>query len=150
MTKPLMTEQERNAELVEQTQAQQIAGLALMGGSEAGIGKQMGLSRHRVRKIMAGEEFKAIMHDLAVKSTDFAVQAFKAKMNALEPLAYAALKQNLEDGKIEAVKVWAGMVGLDRNDEEKAQAPITIVMPGNAPPEAPAIQVVVEPKEGDS
>lgn len=135
-------------ELVEQTQIQQVAGLALLGASEHAIAKQLNVNRYRIRKLMASTEFKEHMHGLSSKAVELAVAAFKAKMNSLEPLAFAALKGALEDGKIEAVKVWAGMVGLDKVDEDKAQAPITIVMPGAQPQEAPAIQVNVEaPKD---
>lgn len=147
MTKPLKTDQERVAELVAQTQAQQIAGLALMGGSEAGIAKQMNITRHRVRRIMAGDEFKGIMDELATKATDFAVKAFRAKINSLEPLAFAALKANLEDHKIEAVKLWGQYAGLASDEGEKAQQSLTVIMPGaQAPETVQVVESVVSPK----
>jgi hypothetical protein len=50
----------------------------------------------------------------------------------LEPLAFEALKANLEDKKLEAVKVWAEFAGV-KNVEGNNQASaggITVVFPG--------------------
>lgn len=142
MTKPLLTPDQKIDEVVQLTQIQQIAGLALMGNSQVQISKQLGIKRHKVRELMTSEEFKETMLGVAKQSLDMAVSAFKSKMNALEPLAYSALRDGLADGKLEAVKLWGTYVGIGAEDDNKTQSPLTIVMPGANAPEAPAIQVV--------
>lgn len=133
-------------ELIKETQSQQVAGLVLINVPEYKIAEQLGLSRYAVKKILKSQDFKEVMQELGQRSTEIALNCFKAKMEELEPLAFAALKQNLLEGKLEAVKVWGDFVGVkDKQDGGAGNGGVTVVMPnfGQAKPDD-AIEVKSE------
>jgi adenine specific DNA methylase Mod len=117
-------------EVIQQTLVKQIAALKLQGVSGNDIAKQLKLSRYAVQKTINSDEFKAELKQLADRAVEGALLAFKSKIESLEPLAYAALKSNLQEGQLEAVKVWARFVGMDDKREEKADNQIQIILPG--------------------
>lgn len=119
-----------------------IAAMALQGVNEYNIFlalKDEGVTRYRVRKIRNSEEFKSLVREEGEKAMELARESFRSKLNNLEPLAYAALKKNLEDNKMEAVSVYLKTVGVldtkKTDDKDSGDTSITVVMPGATIPE---------------
>jgi hypothetical protein len=139
---------DKSKEVREQTQLQQIVALSLQGVPEYKIAESMDLSRYMVRKVRNSKEFKELMQQEGETALQMARDSFRSKLDSLEPLAFAALKKNLEEGKIEGVKTYVQIVGLLDKKEEKeaADTSITVIMPG-AQPQPKDIEVTVENKE---
>ncbi len=123
---------DKSKEVREQTTLQQIVALSLQGVPEYKIADAMDLSRYMVRKTRNSREFKELMQQEGEGALQMARDSFRSKLNELEPLAFAALKKNLEEGKIEGVKTYVQIVGLLDKKEEKeiADTSITVIMPG--------------------
>lgn len=135
-----MTDEQDNSEVAKaapmsavlrESLQKQIAVLTIQGVPEYKIAESLNISRHRVRTVRKSKEFKAEILSIGEAATAIALNMFKAKMEELEPLAYAALKQNLQEGKLEAVKVWGDFVGVkDKQEKTEQGGNMVIVMPG--------------------
>lgn len=119
-------------ELVQDSLVVQVAALSFAKTPEYKIAEALGISRHQVRKIRGSDEFAKYLQDIADKAVKNAVNEFKSKFEELEPLAFEALRANLEDKKLEAVKVWADFAGVKNGDgnTQAAAGGITVIFPG--------------------
>lgn len=121
-------------DLIESSLIQQLAALSFSGVSENEASKQLGISRYMVAKLKRSSEFSDLVKEIGDRAVEVALNAFRSKMEKLEPLAYAALESNLRDKKLDAVRIWGEFVGLkDKKVEEQKDASIQIIMPGAAP-----------------
>jgi malic enzyme len=124
------------AEVDKEAIEKQVMALRLAGTAEVRIAEQLGISRHQVRKITHSKEYKLALKDLADKALEDAQNAFKSKLEELRPLAYEALRHNLELKKMDAVKTYVEIIGLkEQREVEKQDTNLTIVMPGANPNE---------------
>lgn len=130
---------------VEQSLVVQVAALSFGNVPEYRIAEELKISRYKVGQIRKSPEFAAHLKDIGDRAAQVALNNFKSKLEELEPLAYAALKANLEDKKLDAVKVWASMAGINDKDGNTVAdvGGIQIIMPG-AHVEKPAIEVESE------
>ena len=109
----------------------QVVALTLQDVPEYKIAEEMKLSRYKVNKLRNSLEFKEQMKEITDSARDAAKAGFLAKIETLAPLAYKALKSNLEDGKLDAVRVFVEVVGLkDADTGPKQDTSITVIMPG--------------------
>lgn len=136
-------------EVLEQTLIQQIAGLALQNTPAHKIAEQLGITRYKCEKIIKSTEFKAFLRELGDRAAEAALAAYKSKLDTLEPLAFAALKHNLQDKKLEAVRLWGEHVGLNKKqDAEQKDTAIQIILPGGLSPEKSVESEVIEIETG--
>lgn len=133
-------------QLVKESIAQQIAALCMQGISDVDIAKMLNVTRYRVQTTKKSAEFKEIVVALGEEAARIALNAFKSKLESLEPLAYQALRQNLIEGKLDAVKVWGEFVGLkDKQEAKTGDTSLTVIMPGAPVAQQPKdIEVEVE------
>jgi len=100
------------------------------------VAAQLNISRHKAKRLMESLEVQSQLADISNRILEVAANKFKSRMQELEPLAFEALRQNLRDKRIEAVKVWAQLVGLsDKKDVEQKESTIQIIMPSMRQPQ---------------
>ncbi len=108
-----------------------VLAMHLEGLSEVKIAEQLGVTRHQLRKITKSEDFLTKVKDIGDKAVSDAYNAFRSRIRELAPLAYEALRFNLQEKKLDAFREYAKIVGLvsDKNDEVKDNT-INIILPG--------------------
>lgn len=123
--------EDKSKDDIRSAQIKQIAALSLDNVPEYKIAKEMNLSRHAVRKLRNSDEFKSLMQELGDHAVANAKEQFKSKMEELAPLAFEALKHNLAEKKIEAVRVFIETVGLKDKEVDKGDTGILqVIFPG--------------------
>lgn len=122
--------------IIAQSLMEQIAALSLTGVAEYKIAEQLGITRYKAGKIMKSPEFKAHLKDISDQATALALAAFKNKMEFLEPLAFEALRHNLQEKKLDAVKVWGTFVGIGEKSDGKGDqvGNLQVFLPGAVQP----------------
>lgn len=115
---------------LKELQMKQIIALSLENVPEYKIAEQLKLSRYAVKKIRNSEEFKTELKRIGDEAVATAKEQFKAGLNEMAPLALKALKHNLEENKIEAVRVFVETVGLKEKEKSQDHGPIQILLPG--------------------
>lgn len=132
-------------ELAATTQLDQIVMLSLQDMAPSAIAKTLNISRYQVGKVLGSEEYKKRLNEIRMEAIETSLSIYLKDIAALRPLAFKALKKNLEQDNLEAVKEWAKQMGLNKQkDEGKTDSSITIVMPGAETPEK---EIEVEVKE---
>ena len=123
---------DESREVLQESLLMQTAALSLVGASENEIHQKLNISRYAVRKMRNSAEFKKLVLEHGEMALSLSREAFRSKMQNLEPLAYSALKKNLEDNRMDAVKVFLQAVGaLEQNKEEGAKdTSLTVILPG--------------------
>jgi hypothetical protein len=136
-------------DLIQDSLVVQVAALSFAKTPEYKIAEALGISRHQVKKIRNSEEFAAYLQEIADRAVKNAVNEFKSKFEELEPLAFEALRANLEDKKLEAVKVWAGIAGVKGAEagDGGGVGTIQVILPGAG--EKPVIEVSGETRDGN-
>jgi hypothetical protein len=109
----------------------QVAAASLAPGcTPARIAEQTGLSLYQVRKVMAREDFKKYLKDLAEE----ALAPAKAKLrNAFSNMAdsvISAMENNLAENNMEAVKVALKVMGMMDEEKVAGDTQINVVLPG--------------------
>lgn len=133
------------SDFVDGSLTKQVVALSLEQVPEYKIAEQLSISRHKVKKLLRSDEAKALLEEEGDKAIVKARESFKRKLDALAPLAYEALKKNLEDHKLDAVRIFAEVTGLKHKEEEKQQdATLQVFLPGADPTKAPTIFVPSE------
>lgn len=128
-----------------------VTALRLKGAGEPKISQELSITRHKVRKIIASDEYKNFLKEMGEKACNEASASFRNRMVELEPLAYAALRENLKNKKLDAVRLWAEVsgakVGKD-NQGDDSPGVINIVLPGEQPKEKDVSEKVIEVSSG--
>lgn len=124
-------------------QLQQIVALTLVGTPEIRIAEQLGVSRHRVRKVRNSDAFKKELDDVAAQSKASAKAAVESELDRLAPKALKALEKALDEGKVDAVRTYFEAIGLkDKNADAGGTGVIQLILPGaEAPKVVDAIEV---------
>lgn len=130
-------------EAEKQTLIAQIAAERFLNVPDTRIAESLNINRSKLRRLVASKEYLEYVKDLGEKAVAHALSAFKSKMEDLEPLAYAALKQNLIDGKLDAVKVWGEFVGVKDKapGEGLGSGNLTVILPGAEAPKDIEVEV---------
>lgn len=85
------------------------------------------------------------MKDLGDRAAETALAHFKQNLDELAPLAYEALKHNLKEKKLDAVRIFGEFVGANRKEDgEQKDTSLTIIMPGAPAPEKSVESEVIE------
>lgn len=138
-------------DIVEQSLLQQIAALHFQRVSSVKIAEELKVTRYRVEKIQKSAEYKTYLKELGDRAAEVALASFKSKLEELEPLAYEALKANLKDKKLDAVRIWGEFAGANRKQEnEQKDSNLVIVMPGAQAPEKSVDSEVITIDGGSS
>lgn len=128
----------------QQTILDQVVALRLQEFTEVGVSKALNITRHAVSKIVNSEAYKKRLNEIRSEAMAEAASMFMGEIAKLRPLVVKALKKNLENDNMEAVRAWARFAGLEQKPEGAApDTSLTIVMPGAAPAEKPAPSIVV-------
>lgn len=123
-------------DLVMETQTAQVADLVLLNTPDIRIAEALNITRYRVGKIKASPEFKAYLKEVKEKNSAVASALFMDKLESLAPLAFAALEHNLKELKLDAVRVFAEIAGLNKKEEAvQHDSTIQILMPGAQEPQ---------------
>lgn len=130
-------------EAEKQTLIAQVAAERFLNVPDTRIAESLGITRSKLRRLVQTKEYLDYVKELGDKAVAHALSAFKTKMEDLEPLAYAALKQNLIDGKLDAVKVWGEFVGVKDKapGEGVGTGNLTVILPGAEAPKDITVEV---------
>ena len=114
----------------------QIATRKAIGATLRELEAEFGYSRPVINRVLASDVAKAIIKEVVDSAVTGAVSAIKRELADMSDLALAALRDNLKEGSMEAVKTYfkaLGMEGQATEAPEKSQQ-MVIVMPGAKPP----------------
>lgn len=130
---------------------QQVASLRLARETEAKIAEKLGMTRHRVRKVLQSQEYKDFLKELGDSAIEDIRNAVRSNLKSLEPHFWSALEYQLKTKKsMQAVVHFSELSGLKKVDEEKqADTSIQILLPGQRPTEI-IIPNEVKESEDDS
>lgn len=119
------------------TKAEQVAlegkvmALVLQRVPQYKIAQELGVTRYMIGKICNSESFLSTLKSQGDRAVALVREQFKSRLDELSPLAYEALKHNLKENKIEAVRIFAEMIGIkERKEEEQKDTQLTVVLPG--------------------
>jgi hypothetical protein len=122
---------DESKEDIKEALLKQVVALSLENTPEYKIAEQLKMSRYAVRKMRNGDAFKAALKEIGDQAVTTAKESFKAKLDELTPLALEALRHNLKEKKIEAVRVFVETVGLKNKEDDKPQdGVINVILPG--------------------
>lgn len=93
------------------------------------IAKELKLSNHYVTRILDTSEFRTKLRDIADEATSLATNSWKNSVANLVPEAVNVLKQALEKGDLEAVKLIVRSLGIEKQETAVQQGNITVVLP---------------------
>lgn len=93
------------------------------------IAEELKLTKHYVTKIVNSQEFTAKLREVAEEATSQAANSWKASISNLVPEAISVLKQALEKGDLEAVKLIVRSLGVEKQETQVQQGNITVVLP---------------------
>ena len=107
-----------------------IATARFAGQSIKDISTSIGIGGTQLRGIINSQEYEDFLKDLQNQSLKHAMSSFRSELDRLSPLAVKALRTNLEEGKIEAVKLYSQLIGALKPEERaEQQQAIQIVLP---------------------
>lgn len=114
------------------------------GASLRDLEAEFGYSRPVVNRVLATDVSKAIISEITESSVKAALLEVRNGLAAMSDLAIKALKKNLEDGSIEAVKTYFRALGLETTEKTNGnqQQAIQVILPGAV---APPKDVINEP-----
>lgn len=116
-------------EVLQESHTQILARLKLANVSNEDAAKQLGVTVHRVRKLMEMEEFKSVLRDETDKLTKEAVTTWKGQVSKLIGKSLSVLEKNLDKGNLEAVKLVLRSIGADEVKEESGNTAINVILP---------------------
>lgn len=123
----------------------QVAALRISGMSKEEIANKIRISRRQVDNVIKSDEYKVIITEIGESAVMEAKNVLKRRVSELVPQAYEALKNNLAEDNMEAVKVVFKAVGLEQKEESaQGDTSITILMPGQQEPKDVNADIEVE------
>lgn len=123
-TSKALTPVERSA-LIPSIASHRFAGL-----SEKKISEALDVPLRTVRSILNDTAYDEYLKDMQNQALKHSMASFRSELNTLSPLAVKALKENLEAGKIDAVALYAKLIGALKPDEKAEQVQnIQVVLP---------------------
>ncbi len=114
----------------------QLATRKALGASLRELEKEFGLSRPVINRTLSTDLARAIQKEIQESAVAGAVASVKRQLADMTELAMEALKHNLTEKKIEAVKLYFAALGMDSQEKEKGgttQA-IQVILPGAVAP----------------
>lgn len=114
---------------VDEANISRIAPLRLANVGINKIAEQLKLTKHYVTKIVNSSEFSAKLREISDDMTSQAANSWKASISNLVPEAVGVLKQALEKGDLEAVKLIVRSLGVEKQETQVSQGNITVVLP---------------------
>jgi hypothetical protein len=115
----------------------QLATRRVLGVSLRELEKEFGVSRFLINKALASDTGKAVMKGLTEDAVKACVLQAKQELTSMLPLVLTALRTNLEEGSMEAVREYFRVLGVSAPAPEKVtqqtQA-IQIILPGHNQP----------------
>lgn len=114
---------------VDEANISRIAPLRLANVGINKIAEQLKLTKHYVTKIVNSSEFSAKLREISDDMTSQAANSWKASISNLVPEAVGVLKQALEKGDLEAVKLIVRSLGVEKSEPAVSQGNITVVLP---------------------
>lgn len=124
---------DQSKELREEVLRAEILDLTLKDTPEVHIAEHLGLTRYRVRKLRNSEPFKKALKEISDGARERAATAFKRGLDELAPLAFKALRQALNEGKLEGVRLFVEVAGLkDKEEKQQQDSTLNIYLPAGA------------------
>lgn len=113
-----------------------VAALADTGLSARQIAEETHLSIWQVKRIMASDEFKLTLRDMADKAVADVAAKWRLQVSKLLPKMLKVIENRLEKDDLEAVKVGLKSLGIGSEEKVQGDTSISILLPGS-PPVAP-------------
>lgn len=112
---------DQSKELREDVLRAEVLDLTLKDTPEIQIAEQLGMTRYKVRKLRNSEPFKKALKEIAEGAKERAATSFKRNLDELAPIAFKALRQALNEGKLEGVRLFVEVAGLKEKEDRKPQ-----------------------------
>lgn len=123
----------REKVVIDELMTRRIASLLISNTSMGDIAKQLDLPYNTARKIANGDAVRGMLKEVGEAALTEAKNQIRKGVADLVPLALEALKKNLEEDSIEAVKVVFKTAGALEKEMEKDAGitAIQVVLPGS-------------------
>lgn len=96
---------------------------------------EFGFSRPVINRVLSSEIAKAIQKEIIETAVNGAVTAIKRELAEMSDLALTALRENLKEHSMEAVKTYFKALGIEAQEKESGQQQaLQIIMPGATAP----------------
>jgi hypothetical protein len=123
----------------------QVAALTLSGvNSINGVAKQLDVSRHQVRKVLAHPEYKKLLEELADKELLPVLMDMRSRIAKLGAKSIDVLSSHLDEGSLDAVKLVFKALGLEQQEKAAGDTSIQVILPGAS--EEKSVEVDFEPR----
>ena len=126
----------------------QIAAQLALGKSTTEIAQALNVGFNTVRRLAGKEETKAVVKEIADGYKDVSKAYCMKAITEMNELSMDGLKKALKDGNVQAIRTHLQVIGLigveEAKGNEKAGAPITVVLPGAK------VESVIEVSNGTS
>lgn len=124
-----------------------IATRKALGTSVRELSKEFGYSNVVINRALSTEIAKAIQKEIVESAVTGAVAVVRRELADLVPLTLQAVRAQLEDNSLEAVKIVYRALGMEQQEEKQGNATqaIQVILPGA---QAPIKDVANEIQEG--
>ncbi len=114
----------------------QIATRKALGTSLRDLEKEFGISRPVINRILGTDLAKAIVKEVIDSAVVGAVSAIRRELADMTELAMEALRENLKEHNMEAVKTYFKALGIEQQEKDSGnqQQAITVILPGAQAP----------------
>lgn len=125
-----MTHQRTKIEITPEV-TRQIAVRKALGTSIRELEAEFGFSRTVINRVLSSDLARGIVKEVTDSAVAGAMLAVKKELANMSELAVNALRKNLEDGSIEAVKVYFKALGMDATEkfDSNQQQTIQVILP---------------------
>lgn len=106
-----------------------IASKEIMHLPVASIMEDLKLNKHEFYKIRKSSEYKEVLRDISDEATSSAISIWKASMTSLVHEAHRALREQLANNNLEAIKIVLKSIGMDAQEKVTGDTSITVVLP---------------------
>ena len=93
------------------------------------IMEELKLNKHEFYRLKKSPEYKAVLREISDEATGNAVSVWKSSMTGLIHEAHRALREQLADNNLEAVKIVLKSIGMDAQEKAQGDTSITVVLP---------------------
>lgn len=93
------------------------------------ITSELKISKKKLYNILATDEYKAVLKQIAEEATSHAVMVWRASMEGLITESHRVLRARLKEDDLEAVKVVLKSIGVDQQAPQQQATSLTVVLP---------------------
>lgn len=121
------------------------AALSVVGTTVDKICTELAISRLQYEKLVSDPRFDELITRIGEDDEKSFLET-RRSIRKLVAKAIKALDEALDKGSLEAVKIVFKSIGLDEKEQDRADASVTVILPGAAPSDAARVIDITDTK----